>query len=1097
MKSKNLILSFFFLCLIKILYGQAPKSNISLPDITIPSQETFALSRINYEPNSSGQFNYQYPVNSSTKIPVSLNYTSGVKVDDIGTSTGMSWQLNAGGAISRIVKDRVDEKNLNWKPTTVNEITDLNQIRSAANGNIDTEYDWFNYSISNGINGSFYIDHDLNVYIESGDKVKIEMFDRTLSGNAHRSLLEFILTDKSGNKYYFGGSVLNNEISTYTDRGSDRIAVTGWYLYKIETIDKKLINLTYTSENSSYYTSLNAGFSISPTCPPPFGDGNVVYSGVHISKSRNQFTKPRLSIISEDDREIKFNYDKERKDLINSNPSNNLLTSIEIKSNNKLINKYELDYFDIQKLPAETYYQLPYDEPSTTNRHFLKSVTQINNSSKTQFDYYNLELLPGRFSLNADYYGYANGAQNISPFPTINDNNNFGIFKNFNMVPQSMFSANKEVNPLLFSVGNLKKITHPTKGISEISYEPNSSMGLVNETVTSGNHLQVVSNKCNSGNNNHTASFTFESNGSFIEFDGSAYFDDTENCGYPDNLGDIHTLTLTDQTIMGNNLVIPGNWKISVPFIAADGTNNYAIPTQNGHIYKAEYSVSSKFGVVRGSIDFKFNKRTESSTKLIYFGGSRVSSISESDLQGNTYTKKIYYNKFSEILSQVSSIVDYSNLFTYADIQNTALTCSGQSGFPSFPILPVYSASQNSIVPMYNHRRNNVFYKYVTEVIENKSAIERQFSYEDNTEPYIGRAPEIYYLPKSNYGEMKSNLLMEENIYRFENGAFSKSSNTVINYDFTQIKSKKSYVFRQNFMYYPLSGEEPLLNISYGYYENFYGFHKPTSSTLTDYVNGIPLTTTTQYFYINPSHYQITSQRTEFPDLSLQETTYSYAHEKGKTDMITANMIGIPLVTEVKKFKDSSDGNPKTISKSGVDYIKRIIGGKELILPDVAIIYDLQSLSASTEIKYNEYDDKGNILQYNLKPDSNGNGGIPTTIIWGYNQTQPIAKIEGATYSQIMPYITDIVFTSNSDAFSGTSFSEQDLIDKLDVFRKISFLENFQITTYTYDPLIGVRSITPPSGIRENYIYDTANRLQSVKDNNGNILKEYDYKYKP
>lgn len=57
-------------------------------------------------------------------------------------------------------------------------------------------------------------------------------------------------------------------------------------------------------------------------------------------------------------------------------------------------------------------------------------------------------------------------------------------------------------------------------------------------------------------------------------------------------------------------------------------------------------------------------------------------------------------------------------------------------------------------------------------------------------------------------------------------------------------------------------------------------------------------------------------------------------------------------------------------------------------------------------------------------------------------------------------------------------------------------LPNYQITTYTYNPLIGVTSVTPPSGIRENYIYDNSNRLEKIIDLNNNILKEFKYKYK-
>ena len=64
---------------------------------------------------------------------------------------------------------------------------------------------------------------------------------------------------------------------------------------------------------------------------------------------------------------------------------------------------------------------------------------------------------------------------------------------------------------------------------------------------------------------------------------------------------------------------------------------------------------------------------------------------------------------------------------------------------------------------------------------------------------------------------------------------------------------------------------------------------------------------------------------------------------------------------------------------------------------------------------------------------------------------------------------------------------------------KNSVLSNYSITTYTYDPLVGVTSITPPSGIREVYLYDTANRLKEIREDNatGKILKEFKYNYKP
>jgi len=131
--------------------------------------------------------------------------------------------------------------------------------------------------------------------------------------------------------------------------------------------------------------------------------------------------------------------------------------------------------------------------------------------------------------------------------------------------------------------------------------------------------------------------------------------------------------------------------------------------------------------------------------------------------------------------------------------------------------------------------------------------------------------------------------------------------------------------------------------------------------------------------------------------------------------------------------------------------------------------------------------------------------GLVTTTIYGYSQSLPIAKIVGASYNDVLSVFQlngsdynkytdlDIVEKSNLDI---DTISEQQLITALDTFRSKTEFKNYQITTYTHNPLIGVTSITPPSGIREIYIYDTANRLEKVVNINGNILKEIKYNFK-
>ncbi len=149
---------------------------------------------------------------------------------------------------------------------------------------------------------------------------------------------------------------------------------------------------------------------------------------------------------------------------------------------------------------------------------------------------------------------------------------------------------------------------------------------------------------------------------------------------------------------------------------------------------------------------------------------------------------------------------------------------------------------------------------------------------------------------------------------------------------------------------------------------------------------------------------------------------------------------------------------------------------------------------------YDLYDNKGNLLQYT------GKDGIPTTILYGYNQTHPIAKIEGASYDTVMNALglpsgsdpitylsSDIVNKSNLDKDSST---EDIFMNSLSSLRNNSSLKNYQITTMTYDPLIGITHNIPPSGITQKYIYDIAGRLIKIEDMNGKLIKEFEYNYK-
>lgn len=105
-----------------------------------------------------------------------------------------------------------------------------------------------------------------------------------------------------------------------------------------------------------------------------------------------------------------------------------------------------------------------------------------------------------------------------------------------------------------------------------------------------------------------------------------------------------------------------------------------------------------------------------------------------------------------------------------------------------------------------------------------------------------------------------------------------------------------------------------------------------------------------------------------------------------------------------------------------------------------------------------------------------GKDGVTTSYIWDITKTLPIVKAVGV----------DAVTLNN--AFAAVS-------GNLTQLRNHSSLSNAKISTYTYSPLLGLTTETDPSGKTISYEYDKLGRLTVVKDQNGSIIKKYDYKY--
>lgn len=281
------------------------------------------------------------------------------------------------------------------------------------------------------------------------------------------------------------------------------------------------------------------------------------------------------------------------------------------------------------------------------------------------------------------------------------------------------------------------------------------------------------------------------------------------------------------------------------------------------------------------------------------------------------------------------------------------------------------------------------------------------------------------------------------------------------------------------YAYENLEADPFIIENAAGYTTLYPIFVKKHKVTDTMYFPQNKTITTFRETVVNKNDFNVEYAKESNSDGNIRETYYSYPYSKQITKLLNKNMFKELIETQTKL-------NDKLVSKTESRY-----DDPSHLFPTSVLSLDPQTSVMNTEITYDKYDTKGNLQQYTTK------NGISTAIIWGYNQTQPIAKIEGAKLSDIsQSFINTIVSASDTDASAALNNDETALLLALNTFR--SNFMGYQITTYTYDPLVGVRSITPPSGIREVYIYDSANRLKEVREQSqtGKLLKEYQYNYK-
>ncbi|AFD07515.1 hypothetical protein Solca_2476 [Solitalea canadensis DSM 3403] len=305
----------------------------------------------------------------------------------------------------------------------------------------------------------------------------------------------------------------------------------------------------------------------------------------------------------------------------------------------------------------------------------------------------------------------------------------------------------------------------------------------------------------------------------------------------------------------------------------------------------------------------------------------------------------------------------------------------------------------------------------------------------------------------------------------------------------------------------------------------FTGFNKPLSKTTTLYDdNGGESVTTEKYYYEKtPVNYQLS--KSEAINSKKETISQQYKYPQDYAGILVYDKMTqqhrIASVIEQTNFNST-----KELTKVRNNY--GFWNNNTLIAPLSIEKFNNGSLTPSQVYNFNGYDTKSNLL--GVTPQK----GPSTTYKWGYNQQYPVAECKNAAENEfyfesfeedaaasIVKFHTGlkcnygrsftVSFTKpnsrtytigwfelegnlwkyKEETYTGTkTFLASAYVDDIRIFPS-----DAQITTYTYEPLVGMTSSTDAKGQTTYYVYDGFQRLKWIKDQEGNILKTTDYHY--
>lgn len=1063
-----------------LVFSQDESSSFNkLTDLLLPAPNATAIIKYGEASvnKNTGTANISIPLfsvkGSKIAASVSLGYNSGgIRVDEIASRVGMGWALNAGGVITHTVRgldDIISTRHNPYAAVDVNYQTwnFMRRIFNDANNNAggyDSEPDLFNFSFD-GNSGSFVLDNDMNIVQIAQQGLRIEK-------NFANAAWTFKITTTEGVVYLFGGTDATETTKRTSScaRSYNAYVPTAWYLKQVVHPNGEVINFTYTPleyeyDNGVSQTMYKAWVNISGCPPPPMSPATCI----NVTKTKGVLLSgisiPGMAAIN-------FNYTT-REDC-----NDKLLSSVYYKDPTNTVGYYEMSYTTATSDPG---FNNEY-RAGNNKTPYLAGVTEKSadglQEKKHYFSYVDPGGRPSRLSFSQDHWGYFNGSVNSSftpKLPLIWDQLNF---------PAAL--ANREADFAYAQKGMLKKVVYPTGGSTTLFYEPNSYDAGTNYFSTGHTLSCDVTGTGNWDENSRSKQFQIGSNPA-VNLHITCVANGTINLPYSNHVkGSVDIINLATNSIVFSREFLPGYETEEIM---------YATPGNYLMVLKAYGTLATT------QVIFKHNPTSIASTvpeKLA--GGVRVAKIATAVPDSAPMIKRYFYGPLNDL--NTSSLFYVQNP-QYRGQYKTIIPCEGVYG--GRQVYTFETINSYSLLNLGVFNGSQTSYAAVTESIGENfegGGIESKFYTGIDVAGNVLWNSFINEAPLSNFSSLQNSRPRSETIVkRMPNSQLKPLKSTVYTYTIDSASQRTIYGYSVNRSLTEGAVPDTTCNLSapgppgfpscYAYLAHELGaynmmrYHimsnrinpETTTETLWDENGDNPVVTVTNSFYSNPLHNQLTKTETVNSKGQTVRTTLTYPHDyitapypamvsynniaavvNAKSDIITPSNTVIP-VSEVKtNYGELADGlyAPLSIEKSTKGNAFDIEGTIQL------------------------YDAKGHILQYKGKDD------IVNSMIWGYNNQYPVAKITGATYSQATAQLTVTLAALQS-------LDGQALRDELNHIR--TGLSNAMAITYTYKHLTGVSSITDPDNKTNTYEYDAFNRLLIIKDQDGNVVKKMDYVY--